>query len=111
MAKTTHRKITLLIDGEEKTFYSKFASARNVFKAQDLFKKMETNEDEQEAIMEVLNFLAKDIYHDEFTADDVLDGTDSAEFMTMVQDQLIAVMTKDVKETKDFLIQQQAKKK
>lgn len=101
MAKQTHRKITLMMDGEEKTFHSKFASARNVFTAQTLFKKMEDNpEQEMEIIDEILDFIARDIYHGEFTKDDILDGVDSADFMEELQTQLIMVMTRDVEATK-----------
>ena len=57
------RKITLFLNDKEETFYSKFASARNVFKAQDLMLKMESFENsednkmtEQEVFEEVLDF-------------------------------------------------------
>jgi|SRR5699024_8571213 len=101
MAKQTHRKITLFIDGEEKTYHSKFASARNVFKAQEMFKRMEQEPDkEMEIIDEILDFIAKDIYHSEFTKDDILDGIDAADFMEELQTQLIMVMTRDVDSVK-----------
>lgn len=111
MAKTTHRKITLMMNEEEKTFFAKFSSARNVFKAQTLFKKLEDNEDEQGALMEVIDFLAKDVYKDQFTTDEFLDGVDSADFQDEIQTQLIGVMTRDVDGMKDFLKQEAQKKK
>lgn len=109
------RKITLFLNNKEQTFYSKFASARNVFKAQNLMQKMETFETsddenkptEEEMFMEILDFLATDIYHNQFTADDMLIGTDSADFIEMVQSQLIMVMTRDVEGLKKVAMQAQ----
>lgn len=113
MAKT-QRKITLFLNDKEQTFYSKFASARNVFKAQDLMLKMEGFENSEENTMtekeifdEVLDFLAKDIYHNQFTADDMLDGLDSADFIEEVQIQLMMVMTRDVEGLKKVALQAQ----
>lgn len=101
---TSHRKITLFIDGEYKTFYSAFANARNVFKAQEFFDRMQNNPDKEfEIIDEILDFIANDIYHKEITKDQILDGTDSSDFMDMIRNQLIAIMTRDVDGTKDFL--------
>lgn len=100
MAKTVTRKITLFLEGEDKTFYSKFANARNIIKAQNLFKKMEDAEDEMAVLDEVLDFLAKDIYHGEFTKDDMWDGIDAADFMEELQNQLMLVMTRDVESLK-----------
>jgi len=108
------RKITLFLNDKEETFYSKFASARNVFKAQDLMLKMESFENsednkmtEKEIFDEVLDFLAKDIYHNQFTADDMLDGLDSADFIEEVQTQLMMVMTRDVEGLKRVALQAQ----
>lgn len=90
-----------MINDKEVTYFSQFASARNVFTAQDLFAKMEKEpEKEREHIDEILNFIATDIYNNQFTVDDILDGTDSADFMDMIQTQLIMVMTRDVEATK-----------
>lgn len=109
------RKITLFINDKEQTFYSKFASARNVFKAQNLMQKMEafeTSEEEnklteEEMFTEILNFLATDIYNNQFTADDMLDGLDSADFIEEVQTQLMMVMTRDVEGLKRVALQAQ----
>lgn len=107
MAKQT-RKITLLINGEEKTFYSKFSPAKNIFKAQKLFGKLEKEpENEMEIIEEILDFIAKDVYNGEFTKDDVLEGLDSADFMEELQNQLMMVMTRDVDGLKKQALQAQ----
>lgn len=109
------RKITLFLNDKEQTFYSKFASARNVFKAQSLMQKMEafeTSDDEnklteEEMFMEILDFLATDIYNKQFTADEMLDGLDSADFIEEVQTQLMMVMTRDVEGLKKVAMQAQ----
>lgn len=107
MAKNT-RKITLFIEDEEKTFFSKFSPAKNIFKAQKLFSRMEQEpENEMEIIEEILDFIAKDVYRSEFTKDDVLNGLDSADFMEELQTQLMMVMTRDVEGLKKQALQAQ----
>ena len=102
------RKIELMIDGEYKTFHSPFASARNVYKAQDLFKRLDEEENEKEVVEDIIAFLAKDIYQDQFTVDQFWDGIEASDFIEEIQNQLLSVITKDVEQTKDFLAHQQA---
>lgn len=107
MAKQT-RKITLLINDKEETFFSKFSPAKNIFKAQKLFTRLENEpEKEMEVIEEILDFIAKDVYNAEFTKDDILEGIDSADFMEELQNQLILVMTRDVEGLKRQALQAQ----
>lgn len=107
MAKQT-RKITLLINDKEETFFSKFSPAKNIFKAQKLFSRLESEpEKEMEIIEEILDFIAKDVYNSEFTKDDILEGIDSADFMEELQTQLMLVMTRDVDGLKKQALQAQ----
>ena len=107
MAKQT-RKITLLINDKEETFFSKFSPAKNIFKAQKLFSRLESEpEKEMEVIEEILDFIAKDVYNAEFTKDDILEGIDSADFMEELQTQLMLVMTRDVEGLKRQALQAQ----
>lgn len=107
MAKQT-RKITLLINDKEETFFSKFSPAKNIFKAQKLFSRLESEpEKEMEVIEEILDFIAKDVYNAEFTKDDILEGVDSADFMEELQNQLMMVMTRDVEGLKKQALQAQ----
>ncbi|HBV22272.1 MAG TPA: hypothetical protein DEB42_00575 [Jeotgalicoccus sp.] len=107
MAKQT-RKITLLINDKEETFFSNFSPAKNIFKAQKLFSRLEAEpEKEMEVIEEILDFIAKDVYNAEFTKDDILEGIDSADFMEELQIQLMLVMTRDVEGLKKQALQAQ----
>lgn len=107
MAKVT-RKITLLINDKEETFFSKFSPAKNIFKAQKLFSRLESEpEKEMEVIEEILDFIARDVYNAEFTKDDILEGIDSADFMEELQLQLMLVMTRDVDGLKKQALQAQ----
>ena len=107
MAKQT-RKITLLINDKEETFFSNFSPAKNIFKAQKLFSRLESEpEKEMEVIEEILDFIARDVYNAEFTKDDILEGIDSADFMEILQLQLMLVMTRDVEGLKKQALQAQ----
>lgn len=108
MTKNPTRKITLLINDEEQTFFSKFSPAKNIFKAQKLFSRMEQEpENELEIIEEILDFIAKDVYRGEFTKDQVLEGIDSADFMDELQTQLMMVMTRNIEGLKKQALQAQ----
>lgn len=78
-------KITLYSGDEEKTFISPFISSRKIKKAMALENKLNNVEDfTEDLIDEIAEFLV-DIYGNQFTIDDLLDGLPSHQFFEKIR--------------------------
>lgn len=85
-------EITLLIDGEEKSFTQSFVSAKYYRKSLKLLKKLEESETDQEATLNEQYELIVDIFEKQFTADQLENGLDARK----VDEVLWDIIRKDI---------------
>jgi len=83
-------KITLIINGEEKTFTAPFISTRKLKKTLALSEKV-NNGFSVETIDEIAEYIA-DIYGNQFTQNDVLDGFPGNEFFNKALEDMEAII-------------------
>ncbi|MGG7163793.1 phage tail assembly chaperone G [Clostridium ihumii] len=83
-------KITLLIDGKEKTFIAPFVSTRRLKETLALSKLMErgVNSDSIDTLGEYM----VDVYGKQFTIDELLDGFPASEFIDKVVEDMEKVI-------------------
>ena len=83
--------ITLLKNGETKTYTQLFVSARYMRKALELRKEMNLNNLSVEDIDTSINFVV-DVFSNQFTVDDVYDGVSYGELISTVFDNVFMVV-------------------
>lgn len=83
--------ITLLKNGETKTYTQLFVSARWMRKALELRKEMNLNNLSVEDVDTSINFVV-DLFDKQFTADDIYDGVSYDELVSTVFDDVFMVV-------------------
>lgn len=83
--------ITLLKNGETKTYTQLFVSARYMRKALELRKEMNLNNLSVEDIDTSVNFVTE-VFGNQFTADDIYDGVSYDELISTVFDDVFMVV-------------------
>lgn len=92
-------EITLLINGEEKTFKAHFISARKLKEAFSLTEKAQEGLD-RKFLDDTSKFMV-DIYGNQFTEDELLDGYDATKFFEKVLKDLQYILAGFSEKTKN----------
>ena len=92
-------EITLLINGEEKTFKAPFISARKLKEAFKLTEKAQEGLD-LKMLDEVAKFMVS-VYGNQFTEDELLDGFEASKFFEKVLEDLQSILSRFSEKTKN----------